>query len=311
MELTKIEERKILPIAAVISAGKSKFLNVLLNINFLQSKTDIATKFVNIIRINPHIKEPQFYHIKIKEENGKYNFYKDPDFEVKVGEEKIIQENININSILSASIKTDYDDIFYMTEINEVKFIKDKGYLLTHDFCDIPGLSEYQSQATLKPENEMNLNKPTIENFGYQETNEPIVNYDKNKTEDDIYYDINIEENSYITEIFKRIKDYIDGAIIVLPIEKFYFTENFEIITKLKKVIKKDINNFLIILNKLDKSPDPISDINKCKGLFIQHFPRCRTFNLNLNTFVPISTLQLQNELLMNIKLKFSLTLKF
>ena len=38
-----------------------------------------------------------------------------------------------------------YEDIFYMTELNEVEFIKDKEYLLTHDLCDIPGLSEYQT----------------------------------------------------------------------------------------------------------------------------------------------------------------------
>ena len=31
-----------------------------------------------------------------------------------------------------------------MTEINGSSFIKDKEYLLTHDLCDIPGLSEYQ-----------------------------------------------------------------------------------------------------------------------------------------------------------------------
>ncbi len=33
-----------------------------------------------------------------------------------------------------------------MTEINESPFITDKQYLLTHDLCDIPGLSEYQEK---------------------------------------------------------------------------------------------------------------------------------------------------------------------
>ena len=37
-----------------------------------------------------------------------------------------------------------------MTEINESPFIKDEEYLLSHDFCDIPGLSEYQ-EATPDP----------------------------------------------------------------------------------------------------------------------------------------------------------------
>ena len=70
--------RKIVPIAEMISAGKSKLLNVILNINFLESRAGIGTKFVNILRYNPNIDESQFYHLKIQNEKGKYIFYKDP-----------------------------------------------------------------------------------------------------------------------------------------------------------------------------------------------------------------------------------------
>ena len=66
----KLEERKIVPIAAMISAGKSKILNVILNFNFLESKAGIATKFVNILRYNPSINTPKFYHLKLKNEEG-------------------------------------------------------------------------------------------------------------------------------------------------------------------------------------------------------------------------------------------------
>ena len=61
--------------------------------------------------------------------------------------------------------------------------------------------------------------------------------YKKNiKKEDDIFYNTNIEGGStYITEIFKRIKDYIDGAIIVSNIENYYFEENIKIIIKFIK----------------------------------------------------------------------------
>jgi len=38
----------------------------------------------------------------------------------------------------------DYEDIFYMTEINENPIIKDEDYLLTHDLSDLLDLSEYQ-----------------------------------------------------------------------------------------------------------------------------------------------------------------------
>ena len=37
-----------------------------------------------------------------------------------------------------------------MTEINETPIIKDENYLLTHDLCDLPGLSEYQTQKSEK-----------------------------------------------------------------------------------------------------------------------------------------------------------------
>ena len=147
-----IEERKIVPIAAVISAGKSLLLNLLLNIKFLESKTDIGTKFVNILRYNPKIERPRFYHLKVRNEKGKYIFYKDPNFEQKIGEESIIEVNKRINFELSKIKNVDYDDIFYMTEINNIGFLKDEKYMLTHDLCDIPGLSEYQEQIKVKKE---------------------------------------------------------------------------------------------------------------------------------------------------------------
>ena len=323
-KLIKIEQRKIVPIAAMISAGKSKLLNVILNIKFLESKAGIGTKFVNIIRYNPEIKEPTFTHLKIKNENGEYVFYKDSLYDPKVGEEKIIEESKNLNSLLSTKSNVDYEEIFYMTEIKDAKFIKDKDYLLTHDLCDVPGLSEYQEQKKLFEEKveEKNVEfddkmEIGIKQFGIvykpkekkntSDLNEEIkkiesnLSSSNNKDEDELYYNMNIDkENTYLTEIFKIIKNNIDGAIIVLSIENFYFVENFEIIAKLHKVIQKNINNFLIVLNKLDLSSNPNADIERCKGLFIKYFPKCKTFNLNLNTFIPLSAIQIENELLMN-----------
>ena len=323
-KLIKIEQRKIVPIAAMISAGKSKLLNVILNIKFLESKAGIGTKFVNIIRYNPEIKEPTFTHLKIKNENGEYVFYKDSLYDPKVGEEKIIEESKNLNSLLSTKSNVDYEEIFYMTEIKDAKFIKDKDYLLTHDLCDVPGLSEYQEQKKLFEEKveEKNVEfddkmEIGIKQFGIvykpkekkntSDLNEEIkkmesnLSSSNNRDEDELYYNMNIDkENTYLTEIFKIIKNNIDGAIIVLSIENFYFVENFEIIAKLHKVIQKNINNFLIVLNKLDLSSNPNADIERCKGLFIKYFPKCKTFNLNLNTFIPLSAIQIENELLMN-----------
>ncbi len=318
--LVKIEKRKIVPIAAMISAGKSKLLNVILNTKFLESKAGIGTKFVNLIRYNPEIKEPCFYHLIVKDENGEFIFYKDTSYETKVGEEKIIEENKNINSVMSAQLQVNYEEIFYMTEINDAKFLKDKEYLLTHDLCDIPGLSEYQEQSnqiidgkglTGQKVEEHRVDfeekmRQGVEEFGivYKPTKDEENKEEKKeekKDEDDLFYNMNIEkENSYLTEIFKIIKNYIDGAIIVLSIENFYFVENFEIIAKLHKIIQKNITNFLVVLNKLDLSSNPNADIDRCKGLFMKFFPKCKTFNLNLNTFIPLSAIQVENELLMD-----------
>ena len=327
--MIKIEHRKIVPIAAMISAGKSMFLNVLYNINFLEYKAVIATKFVNILRYNPNINSPCFYHLKIVKEGNDYIFYKDLNSEEVSGEEKIKEEIKNINNELAAKLKIEYEDLFYMTEINEAPFFKDKDYLLSHDLCDIPGLSEYNGPNGENEKNKINENeinndakdrefeeklKKGEEEFGLvinkkeNEEKEKKEDSIKNeiKIEDDIFYDINIEnENSYTTKIFNIIKAYIDGAIIVLSIENYNFTENFRLIAKLYKVTQKKISNFLIILNKIDLSQNPDEDIEKCKGLLIQNFPKCKTFNINLNTFIAISTYQLQNELLMSNEFKY------
>ena len=341
---TEIEKRKIVPIAAMISAGKSKLLNIIFNIDFLECKAGIGTKFVNILRYNPDIKQPRFLHLKVEKNKNKkeYSFYIDPNYEIKEGKQAIIDENKNINNILAASPQIKYEDIFYMTEVNEVEFIKDKEYLKTHDLCDIPGLSEYETTNRIKKEKEeKKVNKESeisekemkekfekemrrgMEQFGIiykpkkpiniknfkekdNEKKEKIKNENKNKendnkNEDDIYYKTNIEnETSYLTEIYKILRNYIDGIIIVLAQDNYYFEENFEIITKLYKVINRDITNSLIILNKMDLSSNPDEDIEKCKGIFMKKFPNCKTFNLNLNTFIALSAFQLQNELLMN-----------
>ena len=319
--MQNINIRKIVPIAAKISAGKSFLLNVIYNIDFLECKAGIGTKFVNIIRYNPDLEKPCFYHLKAVKKRGNYIFKKDPNYEVKYGKEAIIEENRNVNQILAASPGLDYKDIFYMTELNECEFIKDKNYLLTHDLCDIPGLSEYQSDTNkenIKKDNDIKDFDQAIEEgmkkfgivFKDKSLNKIFENPKKNNAKkerqdneeilDDLYNEIDItKEKSYLTEIFTIIKNYIDGIIIVLSTQNYQHQDNFEIITKLRKVINKEINNSLVILNKIDLSQNPNQDINNCKGLFIQKFPKCQVFNLNLNTFIALSAKQLKNELLM------------
>ena len=86
---------------------------------------------------------------------------------------------------------------------------------------------------------------------------------------------------------------------------------NYEIIAMLRKVIDKEFTNFLIILNKTDLSINLKEDIYKCKGLFMKYFPNFKTFNLNLNTFIPFSPIQLHNELFLDKSFKYLLNYHF
>ena len=241
--LEKIQIRKIVPVAAKISAGKSKLLNVLYKFNFLECKPDIGTKFINLLRYNPTLEKPCFYHLILKKEGEEYSFYKDLN-EVYEGEEKIIEANKNINKKLKNEENINYENIFYMTEIN-TSFIKDSDYLITHDLCDIPGLSEYQSNQQKIESNQHEIKTEfdkkeqsedeKIENYiiniaqslGFdlkknnkENKNKKINNEENPKLiekekefvqEDDIFYKTDIENNTYLTEIFTIIKKYIDG----------------------------------------------------------------------------------------------------
>ena len=210
------------------------------------------------------------------------------------------------NKKLRDAEKINYEDIFYMIEINDSPFIKDKEYLLSHDLCDIPGLSEYQGNQIKEDESSdalldiNNSKNQKVENENIENKNEI-----KEQIEDEIYYKVgNIEEKTYLAEVFKIIKNYIDGGIIIFNVENYFYDENFELIAKFYKIIQKNIENYLIILNKIDLSKNPKKDIEELKGKIINIFPKCETFNLNLNTFIPLSVIQVENELLMEKSFK-------
>ena len=345
VQYEKIEIKKLVPVAAKISTGKSKLLNTLLNIKFLECKAGIATKFINILKYNTKIKKPLFYHLKVIQQGDKFEFYKDLSEEVYEGEEKIIEINKAINKKYSAeNCIFDYKDLFYMTEINSEPFIQDKEYLKDHYLCDIPGLSEYQENQESpndepkiekkedkkedKKENEMEnkdkeflklkeeakelgLNpeerKKEIKIFNENNVHEMPKKKEKKKKKvvlhDDICTELQKNEcrnKTYLTEIFKIIKDYIDGAIIILSVDNYKSIDNYQIIAQLHDILKKQFTNFLIILNKMDLSKNPETDIKQCKSMFAKYFPKYLTFNINLNTFIPISVNKLRNELLMN-----------
>jgi ABC-type polysaccharide/polyol phosphate transport system ATPase subunit len=70
-------ERFCIPIIGLISSGKSTFLNYLLNIDCLESKYDITTKCVVILRHNKSLTSPELFSVGFQErKKGSYNFIK-------------------------------------------------------------------------------------------------------------------------------------------------------------------------------------------------------------------------------------------
>ena len=123
MEVKKIEIKNLCPMIAVVSAGKTTILKVLLDINYLQESADITTKFVTIIRYNPEVgKKPKFFHLKLKKEGEDYIYLKDIKSEIKGGE-KIMKKVIELNESLKIK-DVSYDQLFYFLEIGEIIFFR-------------------------------------------------------------------------------------------------------------------------------------------------------------------------------------------
>ena len=271
----KISINNLCPMLAVISAGKTSILKVLYDIDFLTTSAGIGTKFVNIIRYNPEVGDsPRFYHLILRKiGDDEYDFYKDTTTEI-VGKKEIEEKNKQLNDEFKNK-EVPYLDLFYMVEVGEANFM-DKEYLKNYDLVDIPGVSEY-----IKSDNYTLRNK-------YSSTIEEEM---KEFNPD--------EEKSYLTEIFKIIKNKINNGIIVFSIDNYTHVENYRIIGKFQKVINKPIENFLILLNKIDKSENREEDINNLYSKITEYFPSLKEFNFTKNTLVPCSSLQLQNELKM------------
>ena len=280
----KIEIRKLTPVIATISAGKTSLLNAIFNIKFLEVSSGIGTKFVNIIRYNPYVGEcPIFYHLILKSigkdnKSQEYNFFKDKKSLVK-GSENIKKANKEINTLYKQK-EPPFEEIFYMTEVGKAALIKDEEYLKNYDLVDIPGLSEYLSSEKEKKEN--SEEKPTSNS----EDNNQESSKQKNKK----------IETSYLTGIFSIIKNKVNNGIILFDSTNMDLVENFDIINKLYKVIKKPIENYLILLNKIDKVKNVQEAIRRLEQKIMANDISGTYFNFTKNTVLPCSTFSLKNE---------------
>lgn len=316
MEGTKIEVKNLCPLVAMISAGKTSILRVLFDVDFLEASAGIGTKFVNIIRYNPDVgKNPKFYHLKLKDiGNGDYDYYKDPDFKEVIGKQEIKQSNEKINQELKNKT-VPYEELFYMIEVGECGFIEDKEYLKNYDLVDIPGVSEFNVDQTPeeKPTENISVFKEEPDDLdaafsafeGENNKSQCIAHFDTIEKEMENYDPA--KEKSYLTEIFRIIKNKMTNGIIVFSIDNYQHVENYRIIGKLHKVIKKPIENFLIFLNKIDKSENKEYDLAVLNSKIMKYFPSGTYFNFTKNIIVPLSTIQLENESKMSKDFKYFL----
>ena len=106
------------------------------------------------------------------------------------------------------------------------------------------------------------------------------------------------DEKDYFTKIFQILKNKINCGIFVFSVDSFLQETNYAIIKKFKLVLNKPIENFLLLLNQMDKSKNIEEDIISLNQRLIEEFPN-GDFNITKNTITPISSFQLENELKM------------
>ena len=311
----KIKSKYAVPVIGMISSGKSTFLNSLLGLDLLETKDDVTTKFVCIIRHNKSLTQPKFYHIKLeKEENSEnYSFIKDGD--ESSGKENILKAISNINTEESNKAEPDYGNLFYVLE-TKITNIQNENFLDNYDFYDVPGLNEFLTGG----KNENDAAPPTSEKNEFeilQKNNDEEEEENEEEKKENMKKAIKNEESNenmrYIKGIFKYIKTKINFGIIVVDSGNCYKPQNIQILKEIYKVINdvKDLDNvpkdklegkpiydYLFVLNKIDTSHDKNKTIQECRNYFVNSIEP-HLFNIEFCTFAPISSIQLRNEMLM------------
>ena len=268
--MTSIKLRKAIPIIGTISSGKSLFLDNLLGLDLLETNSSTTTKFVCVIRHKKDLEEPIFYHINLIKKGNVYESIKEGD--IVIGKEKIRKKIKEINDIEKeiSDDKRKYDQLFYILEI-DIKTIKNEELLNNYDFYDIPGLDELINNK--EQDNNKNNNNNNIQ------TKVKMI---------------------YIKELFKYFKNIIDFGIFVINSERGYVNSSKEVIVNVVNEIKreKNITNYLIILNKIDKQAHPEKAINAVKSDITNNL--LGKVNLFDNVFIPLDARQIKHQRLLS-----------
>jgi len=252
-------KRFAIPIIGRISSGKSTFLNFLLGLkNILETSTDIATKFVCIIRFNQLINKPKAYSVILEErkqknskiENGfsndipKFNFEKGEELDGDI--QKIISDR---NKYISEKngVELKKEDFFMIIETNFPIFNKEMiKYSEIFEFMDLPGLNEQEGEKDFFRKNIL-----------------PII-----------------ASNT-------KFAIFIFDCLSVKDKDTIEIYENFE------NLLKEKIENSFYILNKIDKATnDKEVEINNFKNYIHERYD----VDINKNHFLGTNALLLLKE---------------
>jgi len=105
---------------------------------------------------------------------------------------------------------------------------------------------------------------------------------------------LNESGTDYINLYFKYIKNLIKYCLIIFSSENYHSKDSIEVIKRIQKNIYVPIENFLLILNKIDKVQGKTEDaIHNFKKILLNYY----TFNCYNNTIIPVNSLQLNSEI--------------
>ena len=106
---------------------------------------------------------------------------------------------------------------------------------------------------------------------------------------------LNESGTDYINLYFKYIKDMIKYCLIIFSTENYHSKDSIDVINRIQKNIYVPIENFLLILNKIDiiKGKTEEDEIYNFKKIFLNYY----NFNCYNNTIIPVNSLQLNSEI--------------
>ena len=104
---------------------------------------------------------------------------------------------------------------------------------------------------------------------------------------------LNESGEDYIKLYFEYIKDMIKYCLIIFSVENYNSKDSMEVIKNIKKNLYVPIENFLVILNKIDTADDLEKTIRDFKKVVLND----GSFNIYKNTLVPVDSLKLKSEI--------------